>query len=222
MLDTHASPIIEPWLHAIARKLLKRGLSADDATRLALIFGLMSGACIILGFHALAIGLLWCSGILDAVDGRMARLSGTQRPFGAVLDITCDRITEIAVILGLGWSIPESRFALLLVTSSIIVAMTLFLTVAAAAPNTGEKSFYYQPGLGERTEAFIMLTLMILFPSLIILWSGLFLMILWITIGQRFLEARKIFRQLQVNNSSPVVPNENENPSIQRNSDSSV
>ncbi|MBR3216146.1 MAG: CDP-alcohol phosphatidyltransferase family protein, partial [Exiguobacterium sp.] len=82
----------------------------------------------------------------------------------------------------------------LILIASFVIAMTLFLAVGASTSKRSEKSFYYQPGIIERTECFILFTLMILFPN----WVGgialIFLLLEVMTITQRFIEARRMLR----------------------------
>ena len=72
--------------------------------------------------------------------------------------------------------------------------MTIFLTTGSLTDKKSEKSFYYQAGLAERTEGFIMFSLIILLKDKAeIMIYALTIMII-ITILQRFLEARKIVK----------------------------
>ncbi|RDY66633.1 CDP-alcohol phosphatidyltransferase family protein, partial [Halobacillus trueperi] len=59
---------------------------------------------------------------------------------------------------------------LLLLSTSIIVSITIFLVVGAVSEKAGIKSFYYQAGVAERTEGFLLFSLMILFPQFL-LWT---------------------------------------------------
>jgi archaetidylinositol phosphate synthase len=191
MLDTHARKWVQPSIEGTARLLLKKGLSANQVTVIAFIVGTATGLIYYLGFPILAVILLWLSGFLDAVDGTMARLTKPS-PFGTVMDVTFDRIVEISVILGVAFLHPDIMWAILLLSISIIISMTIFLTVGAVSEKQGMKSFYYQAGLAERTEGFILFSVMMLFPS-IILWTTLLFFAVELFTGlQRFLEAKRL------------------------------
>jgi archaetidylinositol phosphate synthase len=191
MLDTHARKLVQPSIEGTARLLLKRGLSANQVTLIAFIVGSATGLVYYFGFPILAVIILWVSGFLDAVDGTMARLTKPS-PFGTVMDVTFDRIVEISVILGVAFIHPEIMWALLLLSVSIIISMTIFLTVGAVSEKKGMKSFYYQAGLAERTEGFILFSVMMLFPS-IVLWTTLLFFAVELYTGlQRFLEAKRL------------------------------
>ncbi|MGG3912261.1 CDP-alcohol phosphatidyltransferase family protein [Bacillus sp. es.034] len=191
MLDTHARKWVQPSIEGTARLFLSKGLTANQVTVTAFIIGSVTGLVYYLGFPVMAVLLLWLSGFLDAVDGTMARLTKPS-PFGTVMDVTFDRIVEISVILGVAFLHPDIMWALLLLSVSIIISMTIFLTVGAVSEKQGMKSFYYQAGLAERTEGFILFSLMMIFPSIVLWTTLLFLAVELYTGIQRFLEAKRL------------------------------
>ena len=192
MLDTHARHIVQPVIGKTATFLLNRGLAANQVTWIAFLIGVSSG--FLIGSHqpVWAVVVLWISGFLDAVDGSMARESRRTTAWGTVLDITFDRIVELSVIIGLAVHYPDARFLLLLLTAAIVFSMTVFLTVGALSEKSGMKSFYYQAGVAERTEGFILFTMMTLFPSWLLWTTGLFVFLEMFTGLQRLLEARRL------------------------------
>ena len=191
MLDTYARKHVQPAVDKTADYLLKKGWTANGVTKTAFAIGLSSGLFIYLGHPMLALVVLWLSGFLDVIDGTMARKTKPS-PWGTLLDISFDRLVEISVILGLAFRFPDSMWALLLLSASIIVAMTIFLTVGALSEKQGVKSFYYQAGLAERTEGFILFTLMIALPSYLTVITLLFVAVQIFTIVQRMAEAKRI------------------------------
>jgi phosphatidylglycerophosphate synthase len=154
----------------------------------------MAGVLVLLGHPAAAVAALWISGFLDAVDGSLARLSGESSAWGAVLDVTFDRLVELSLFLALAWIHPEARWALLVTVASIVVGMTVFLTVGAVTEKKGAKSFYYQAGLGERTEGFLLLTAMVLFQGWLVALAWTFTAMMIVTLVQRLREARRLLR----------------------------
>lgn len=191
MLDTHARKYVEPFIVKSAKKLIALNLTANQVTVAALIIGLSTSVFILLEQPVIAVMLLWFSGFLDAVDGSMARLTKTSE-FGTVLDVTFDRLVEIAIIVTLAFVFPEAALSLLLLSGAIIFSMTVFLTVGAVSEKKGKKSFYYQAGLAERTEGFILFSLMILLPSLLQPITLLYAGVVIFTGLQRLVEAKKM------------------------------
>ncbi|MEK6269103.1 MAG: CDP-alcohol phosphatidyltransferase family protein, partial [Planococcus sp. (in: firmicutes)] len=164
MLDTYGRKHVQPVVDKTADFLLKRGFTANGVTKIAFVIGLSSGVFVYFDQPFWAVVVLWLSGYLDVVDGTMARKTKPS-PWGTLLDISFDRMVEISVILGLAFRFPDAMWALLLLSTSIIIGMTVFLTVGALSDKKGVKSFYYQAGLAERTEGFILFTLMIVFST---------------------------------------------------------
>ena len=196
MLDTNARKVVQPMIRKTANAFIKRNVTADQVTILALIIGVIPS--ILLALHVpayIAVIILWTSGYLDAVDGTIARITKSSSPFGTIMDIVFDRIVEISLIIVLAYLYPESTYSFVLLGGAIILSMTIFLTVGAASEKASEKSFYYQPGLGERTEGFIMFTLMMLLPQHINELCLIFAGIVLFTAVQRFVEAYKHFKE---------------------------
>ncbi|MGX9758012.1 CDP-alcohol phosphatidyltransferase family protein [Clostridioides difficile] len=192
MLDTHARKYVEPFISKGAKFFLKLKLTPNNVTIIALIVGVSTSLFIYLDMRVLAIITLWISGYLDAVDGDMARSSNKTSLFGTLIDITFDRIVEISMILVFGLKMIDVRLNLMILLSSILMSMTIFLTVGALTDKKGMKSFYYQAGVAERSEGFILFTLMILFQSYIGMIANLFSIVVLFTAVQRLLEAKKI------------------------------
>lgn len=196
VLDTYGRPYVEPVIGKTGNWLLKKGVKANQVTIAAFMIGVGASFLVYFDYPVLAVAVLWLSGFLDAVDGSMARKSGSSSSWGTLLDVTFDRIVEGGIILALALRHPEplKMFLLLLLAVSIIVVMTIFLTVGALSEKESEKSFYYQPGLAERTEGFILFSMMVLFQNHLVFWTVVFLIFENVTGFQRFLEARRILK----------------------------
>ena len=194
MLDTHGRKYVEPIIESVANAFINRNISANKVTVLAFVLGISSGGWMLLGQPLIATAVLWISGLLDAVDGAIARKTGTSSSWGALMDITFDRIVELSVIISLAVLYPQARLVIIMLTGSIIISMTVFLTVGALSKNTKNKAFYYQAGLAERTEGFIMSSLMMLFSNHIIIITIVYFLAILFTAGQRLKEAHELLR----------------------------
>ena len=193
MLDTKGRKFVQPVIEIIASIFLKIGFKANTITFAAFIIGIFSGITFYFGYNLIAVIVLWLSGLLDAVDGTMARRTKTSS-FGTILDITFDRIVEISIIVAIALRFPTNNFLLVILLSSIIISMTIFLTVGALSDKYSEKSFYYQPGLAERTEGFIFFSLMMLFNSYINIIVIIFSLAIIYTALERMIQAKKILK----------------------------
>lgn len=193
MLDTHARKYVSPFIELGADFFIKLKFSANNVTLLAFFLGVLTSVFIFFDKITLAFIVLWISGYLDAVDGEISRKTKTSSSFGTLLDIVCDRLVEISMILALGIKYEFIRLDLIFLSCSILISMTIFLTVGALSEKKGMKSFYYQAGVTERTEGFIFFSIMFLFPNYLTLSTRIFTFLILFTALQRFLEAKKLF-----------------------------
>ncbi len=189
MLDTHARRYVQPAFEAGAAVAERIGVTPTQLTLAAFVIGLAGGLSVALGHGPAAIGLLWLSGYLDAVDGTLARRAGRQSAWGTVLDITFDRIVEFVVLAGLALRFPDSRMAIIGLLGAIIFSNVVFLVVGALSEKRSDKAFYYQAGLLERTEGFILLSLMIALTSFLLPLIYVFIVLEIFTGLQRLREA---------------------------------
>lgn len=194
MLDTHARKYVSPFIESGANFFIKLKLSANDVTTLALILGIISSIFLYFDKNVLAVAILWTSGYLDVVDGAIARKTSTSSSFGTVLDITFDRVVEIGIILVIGLKFADTRLSLIVLLASILLSMVIFLTVGAVSEKNGVKSFYYQAGMAERSEGFIMFSFIMLSQNYVNIIINIFSIIILITAFQRIYEAKKILK----------------------------
>ncbi|MGL4911237.1 MAG: CDP-alcohol phosphatidyltransferase family protein [Romboutsia sp.] len=194
MLDTHARKYVNPFIEKGADFFIKLKLTANNVTTIALLLGIISAILLYFDKNIISVIVLWISGYLDAVDGAIARKINSSSSFGTVLDVTFDRIVEIGIIIVIGMKVVDVRFNLIILLSCILISMVIFLTVGAVSEKSGVKSFYYQAGVAERSEGFIMFSLMMLSNDYLAIIINIFSFIILITALQRINEARKILK----------------------------
>src|SRR5260370_11635418 len=144
MLDSRARTLVQPTLEIIARACMRLGISANALTIAGMLTGIGAAALVVGGWSGWGVAALWVSGTLDAADGTLARMTKSS-PLGAIMDITSDRVVEVAMILALALRFPDARLELLLLTGVIVIAMSLFLSIAAAAVIHSVNTFHYAP-----------------------------------------------------------------------------
>ena len=113
MLDTHFRHVAQPVFERLAQACARRGIGPLQVTFCAVALGMMAAVALAMGWTAVFLLLLWLSGLLDAVDGTLARQVGSASRAGAMLDIVCDRLVEVLVIVAFGLRFPGALFALL-------------------------------------------------------------------------------------------------------------
>ena len=99
-LRPHAIKILDPLAHACA----KTGISPNQLTMLAILSGI--GCALLYANNMFIAGsiLLLVSGILDLIDGGVARINNKSSDFGAVFDWIADKYIDALALLGIGMS----------------------------------------------------------------------------------------------------------------------
>src|SRR5260221_885064 len=88
-------------LGPLARLLITSGVHPNTITTVGTLVVVGSGVAFGTGAVRLGGSLLLISGILDLLDGQVARQGGKITAFGAFYDSTLDRVGEAAVVAGL-------------------------------------------------------------------------------------------------------------------------
>lgn len=208
--------MIDSWLsktkfkdiyEKFVRKIFLGKVSANQLTIIGLIFGLIGSLLIYLSslledfliiMIISSVSVVSISFIIDTIDGSVARYEGPTT-FGGILDIFCDRLVEISIIIALVASDPLNLiWAGMFSLAAIILCISMFLIVGGITKRnsveTTSKVITYQTGLMERSETFIFFIAMVILISwrLILLWifSGL----VFTTALLRLIKAHKLFK----------------------------
>ena len=89
-------------MQPVGKRLGTLGLKPNVITTTSLLVSCLAAAAYSLKLPLLgALGLLG-SGLIDMLDGAVARATGTSSRFGAVYDHVLDRYSEFAILLGIG------------------------------------------------------------------------------------------------------------------------
>ena len=98
-------PIFAPFVKLLARGAIWLHITPNLATWLMLGSAFVAGMVLILWQSPLWFGIwVFITGVMDGVDGAVARLSGKGTKFGAFFDSTMDRVSEGVIYLALLWS----------------------------------------------------------------------------------------------------------------------
>ena len=138
-----------------ARACLRVGLTPDAVTILGTIVAVAGALTLFPTGHLFAGTLVvWFFVLFDMLDGAMARERGGGTRFGAVLDATCDRVSDGAVFCGLLWWIAFGLHDRLLVVATLICLVTsqVISYIKARAEASGLRG---DGGIIERPERLI-------------------------------------------------------------------
>jgi CDP-diacylglycerol---glycerol-3-phosphate 3-phosphatidyltransferase len=90
------------WIfNPFARFLVFLGITPNQVSWASLSFGFLAGACLAVGHFGFGAIFSTISGLLDSVDGMVARISGLASDAGEVLDAAVDRYVEFFFLSGL-------------------------------------------------------------------------------------------------------------------------
>jgi phosphatidylglycerophosphate synthase len=119
------------WLIGPLERLLIGRVSPNAITLGSLLLCGITGAAVALGHLPGAVWLYVFAGVLDVLDGRIARQSNQQTPCGALLDSVSDRWGELFVFAGYLWFLQDSPW-LVAVMAAIGGSMMVSYTRARA------------------------------------------------------------------------------------------
>jgi CDP-diacylglycerol--glycerol-3-phosphate 3-phosphatidyltransferase len=116
------------WVLApVERMLQAANVSPNLITLLSLLACAGAGLAIATGHLAAMTWLYALAGILDLLDGRLARATGRSSPAGALFDSVADRWGELFVLSGCVWYLRETDWlaaALIALAGSLMVSYT--------------------------------------------------------------------------------------------------
>lgn len=200
MLDGWARRKIEPAVDALARQIVRSGISANAMTLAAFALGLFSAFAVAHGLFLTGLALLLASRLGDGLDGALARLKG-KTDFGGFLDIVLDFGVYGAIPLGFAFADPTANaLAAAALIASFYVNGASFLAFSVLAEKNrlateirGQKSIYFTTGLAEAGETLAIFTAACLFPAAFpwLAWS--FAGICLYTALSRIMLARRTF-----------------------------
>jgi CDP-diacylglycerol--glycerol-3-phosphate 3-phosphatidyltransferase len=145
------------------------------------------------GHWKLAVAVGVAGALMDGLDGVMAREFGKRSRFGAVLDSTCDRLTEILVFSGLLVFYLRHDASGLIAPAACLLACTGSLMVSYVKARAEGEGLTCSRGLLQRPERLIFLGIFLFLGDTLMVWGLAVLAVLtYLTMFQRMV---LIFRQ---------------------------
>jgi CDP-diacylglycerol--glycerol-3-phosphate 3-phosphatidyltransferase len=188
MLDGRLRTRVSQGLAPLGRGLERARISANLLTVVGLALSVLTAFLIGVGALGWAVLGLIASGLVDLLDGTVARRSGQASPRGAFFDSVTDRVSDAVVLGGVAWYLAgESPYLSLLAFTAAALSM-LVSYERARAEGLGYDA---RGGLMERAERMVLLGIGLAFDVLVpILW--LMIALTALTAIQRFI---KVWRQ---------------------------
>jgi archaetidylinositol phosphate synthase len=164
----------EGWVTGGVRPLVSLGITPNALTIMGLVASFISALCYVTWrtnrlFLPLAGALILLSGLIDAIDGVLARSTGRVSVFGGFLDSVSDRYSDAVVLSAIVYAgLCHPAWGLAAIVGSLMVSYT-----RARAEAAGVKMAAV--GFAERAErmVFLALTSMAAYYNLQILFWGI-------------------------------------------------
>ncbi len=142
-------------LDQVAGGLVALGISANAITSLCILLGAVAGVLLAFGQFGLAATAMVIASLGDAVDGMVARRSGSVSVAGALLDASGDRYQEFFFLGGLALFFRESPAALV----ATLLALAGSFMVSYSSAKAEALGVPVPPGVMRRTERAVCLCL---------------------------------------------------------------
>ncbi len=182
--------------------LLSRiGVTANALTATGIVIAGIGSVFIGQGRLFLGFIFLILTGLPDALDGAVAKASGTSSVRGAFLDSVSDRVTDILLFCGIAWYLASNEPGrIMMLPVAVMGAAMLISYQRAKAESLG---FDAKGGIMERAERFIVLALGLLISNILIPVLWVMLILTLITAIQRFI---KVWKQATSHINKPTEP----------------
>lgn len=194
-------PFFNSMLRPLVHPVVKIGIRPNHLTAAGLALFCVASLSVYKGLWATACIISIAGSLFDGFDGVVARESNQKSTFGAILDSSCDRLTEIFLISGvLGYCLTSPIAALDRVVLSwplrswgilfCYSAITMSLMVSYIKARSEGAGVSCSRGLLQRPERIILLCAGLLLGPIIMVWILAAISLLAaMTVVQRFIEA---------------------------------
>ena len=193
MFDHRLRPIIDRPLNAVARRLVRWGIGANQITLIGFGIGMAGAITIAWQQYLLGLILILASRAADGLDGAVARANGSASDRGGFLDIVLDFLFYSSIPFAFALAAPEQNaVAAAFLIWSFIGTGASFLGYAVIAEKRGistdargRKSLFYLGGLTEGAETILFFCLVCLWPQHFAVMAWVFATLAWITTATR-------------------------------------
>jgi phosphatidylinositol phosphate synthase len=155
VLDKYLKNIALTFLRPLARLFIRLGFSPDWLTLTGLVTNIVATAAFAVGQLRWGAAIMLAAGLCDILDGQVAREGRKETKFGALLDSTTDRYSEIFIYFGIGaYFIRESEWIASGVLFFALSGSLMVSYVRARAEGLGEEC---KVGFMQRPERIVAL-----------------------------------------------------------------
>ena len=199
MFDGNWRQAVDRGLTPIGVSLRRTGVTADMVTITGIVMATCAAVAIASGFLRVGFFLLILTGIPDALDGAVAKASGTSSQRGAFFDSVSDRLTDALLFGGIAWYLVDAEPGHTMMLP--VAVMSLAMLVSYQRAKAESLGYEAKGGIMERAERFIVLGFGLLFSELLVWTLWVMIVLTAVTAVQRFV---KVWRQ--ASEDRPVRP----------------
>jgi len=189
MFDGNWRETVEKAVDPVGVAIRRTGLSADVLTVVGIC---MAGvAAVIIGSGRLGWGFvaMLAAGVPDLLDGAVAKAAGSTSKRGAFFDSTSDRLSDALIFGGIAWHLDVTEPGRIALLPMAVMAAALITSYVRAK---GELLGYdASGGIMERAERFILVSVGLVFSSVLIIVLWAMLILSSVTVIQRFTKVWK-------------------------------
>lgn len=165
-------------------RLHRAGVTANQVTVLGLVLAAATAVVIGRGWLWFGTGLIIVGGLMDALDGAVAKAAAATSKRGAFFDSTADRVADALIFGGVAWYFMSGKHPeLALLPFAIFAAGVIVSYERAKAESLG---FSGKGGLMERAERLILLGVALTFYWVLVPLLVLLLVLTVATAAWRF------------------------------------
>jgi CDP-diacylglycerol---glycerol-3-phosphate 3-phosphatidyltransferase len=173
MLDKRWRAGVERGLAPIGERLRRLGIAADLLTTIGLAISIATAFVIASGHLVWGVVGVVLAGLADLLDGTVARKTGQASPRGSFFDSVADRVSDAALLIGVGWYLGRTSPHLPMLAFAVAALSMVISYERAKAESLGLQA---KGGLMERAERFVLLSVALAFDILVpVLWVMLVL-----------------------------------------------
>jgi CDP-diacylglycerol--glycerol-3-phosphate 3-phosphatidyltransferase len=199
MIDERLRGNADRRLRPVGARAGKARIKADHLTILGLVMAVATAVAIGAGALRGAVLLLVLTAVPDALDGAVAKATGTASPRGSFFDSVADRVSDALLLGGVAWFLAGDGGHIVLLPLALLAVSMLVSYQRAKAESLG---FSAKGGIMERAERLIALGVGLLFDSLLVPVLWVMLALTTFTAVQRFV---KVWRQASAPAAEPLA-----------------
>lgn len=132
-IQDRALAVLNPYLF---EPLIRRRVDPNVVTTIGFLVTISAGIAFFMGHVRIAGLLVLIGGVIDIIDGQVARGTGMASVFGSFYDSTLDRVSEIVVFLGIfslyGGGHPDFDYPWMVYTVALAMAGSLMVSYTRA------------------------------------------------------------------------------------------